>query len=297
LVTTVHATEAGRHQGWLPGELSRSLHTVEWRLTNASQRVITCSGAMKGEAQRLFDLDADRVVAVPNGIDLAQWRTTATEAGAARSRYAAAGPLLVHTGRLEWEKGMHTVLAAMPTLRRRLPGVRLVVAGRGGKEAELNAEARRLRLGRAVQFVGWLPEGELHAVVAAADVAIVPSRYEPFGLVALEAAALGTAVIVSDTGGLAEFADDGRRALLFPPGDHRALADAVCRALADADGTRSRVRAARESLEQQYSWPRVARLTDAVYDAAIADGSGPGPRPVRAYSPPPAGTRVLPAVG
>jgi glycogen(starch) synthase len=75
---------------------------------------------------------------------------------AARSRWAGAGPLLLFSGRLEYEKGVHTILDAMGRLRRRHPGVRLVVAGRGSQESALRAQARRLRLGgRRVSWDGW----------------------------------------------------------------------------------------------------------------------------------------------
>ncbi len=297
LVTTVHATEAGRHSGWLPNELSRSLHSVEWWLTHCSQRVITCSRSMKREVEQLFDLDPERVIAVPNGIDLAEWRTTPAARRRARARHAGEGPLLVHTGRLEWEKGLHTLLDAMPTLRRRLPGVRLVVAGRGSKEGEVKAQAKRLRLGRSVEFLGWLPEDELHALVAAADVAVVPSRYEPFGLVALEAAALGTPVVVSACGGLAEIADDGRMALTFPPGDHKALAAAVCDAVRDTAASRRRAGHAEQRLREVYPWRRVAALTREVYEAAVADWADRGAPEVTVPPAPPAGSQLISGSG
>ena len=160
LVATVHATEAGRHQGWLPGPLNKAVHTVEWWLTFEARRVITCSSHMRWEVTRLFDLPPDSVDVIPNGIDLERWDVDAARSSAGRaSTYASDGPLLVFTGRLEWEKGCHTLLDALPRLRRRHPGLRLVVAGEGSQGADLRAHARRLRLGRSVAFLGLGPAG------------------------------------------------------------------------------------------------------------------------------------------
>jgi glycogen(starch) synthase len=272
LVATMHATEAGRHQGWLPTPLSKAIHTVEWWLTFAARRVITCSSHMRWEVTRLFDLPPDSVDVVPNGIDLDSWRVDEGAALAARTAYAAGdGPLLAYTGRLEYEKGVHTLLRAMPRLRRRHPGLRLVVAGTGTHEAELHALAKQLRLGRSVRFVGFLDADELAALAAAADAAIVPSIYEPFGIVALEASAAGTPLVVADTGGLREIVEHGITGLRFPPGDVAALADAVSAVLSDEVLARRLVRDARRVLVEDFSWSRVAERVADVYTRAVRE--------------------------
>ena len=231
LVATVHATEAGRHQGWLPGPVNRTIHSVERWLTVEARRVITCSAYMRWEVTRLFDPPAAKVDVVPNGVDAARWRVGPDRVAAARRRWAADGPLVAYCGRLVHEKGVQDLLAAVPRLRRRHPGLRVVVAGTGPAETELRQQARSLRLGRSVVFAGFVPDADMAALVAAADCAVVPSRYEPFGMVALEAAAAGTPVVAADVGGLAEIVADGRVGVRFPAGDPVALADAVGRLL------------------------------------------------------------------
>ncbi len=272
LVSTTHATEAGRHQGWLPTDLSRSIHSVEWWLAHEATRTIVCSEHMRGEVVTLFDADPAQIDVIPNGIDLRRW-TAPTGVAAARRRWQPDpdAPLVVFSGRLEWEKGVHTLLAAVPALRRRFPGLRVVVGGRGGQAEALAAQARESRLGRSVVFSGFLPEDDLTALVAAADVSVTPSVYEPFGLVALEAAALGTPVVVAATGGLAEFVRDGVTGRTFPPGDHRVLADVLTEVLRDPAGRRAQAAAARERLRDSHGWPLIATSTASVYEQATAE--------------------------
>jgi glycogen synthase len=270
LVATIHATEAGRHQGWLPGPMNKAIHSVEWWLTYEARRVLTCSSYMRWEVTRLFDLPPDKVDVVPNGVALDRWRAEPDRVAEVRVRVAGpgAGPLVVFAGRLVYEKGVHDLLRAMPRLRRRHPGIRLVVAGEGPHDEALRAQARSLRLGRSVVFTGFLPEEDLAALAAAADCAVVPSLYEPFGLVALEAAAAGTPLVVADVGGLREFVEHGSTGLRFTPGDHAGLADAVSAVLSDEVLARRLTRRARAVLESRHSWARIAEQVAATYARA-----------------------------
>lgn len=268
-VTTMHATEAGRHQGWLPTELSRTIHSVEWWTTYQARRVITCSEHMRWEVQRLFDPPRDKTVVIPNGIAPKRVQMRSATRAAVRSGYDL--PLLVFSGRLEWEKGVHTLIDALPRIRRRIGSFHLVIAGRGSTDDQLRAQVVAKRVKSRVSFVGWLPERELQDLVGAADLVIVPSLYEPFGMVALEAAALGTPLIVSGAGGLAELVTDGVSGRVFPAGDPGALADAIIRALQDPATTTRMARTARTRALRDYGWPVIADRTVQVYVDAIEE--------------------------
>ncbi len=268
LVATIHATESGRNQGWLSKPLNEAIHSVERWLTHQAAAVITCSGAMHAEVTRLFELPSGQVTVVPNGIDPARWRVTPAARAAARARVADSGPLLVFAGRLVHEKGVQTVLDSLPRLRRDHPGLRLVVAGVGGYQSQLQARARGLRVVRAIEWAGFVPEQELAPMLAAADVAIMPSLYEPFGIVALEVSAARTALVVAETGGLCDLISSGVAAGSFPAGDATALAAAVSTILADpAASKRATARAARV-IRRDYTWHAVAGHTAAVYRRA-----------------------------
>jgi glycogen(starch) synthase len=264
VVATVHATEAGRHQGWLPAPLNRAVHSVERWLVHEADRVITCSTFMRDEVARLFGVD--HVQVVPNGLDADAWRAPARARLAARARYAGDGPLLVIAARLVHEKGVQVALAAMPRLRRDFPGIRLVVAGTGPLAGELRAQSRSL--GDAVRWAGFVPERELAALLGGADAVLVPSLYEPFGLVALEAAAAAAPLAVADTGGLRDLDFAGAR---FAPDDPGALADAVTELLADRPAARRLASRAQRRVRRDYSWAAVAERTANVY----AEAAGP----------------------
>lgn len=268
LVATIHATEAGRHQGWLPGDTSEAVHAIEHWLVHQSDRVITCSQHMRWEVERLFGTESDHVDVVANGVDLARWKARRSDVDRIRDDYSPTGPLVVFCGRLAWEKGVHTLIDALPRLRRRLPGLRVVIAGRGVAAESLAQAAKERRVAGIVRFTGWLPETDLHALMAAADVLVIPSIYEPFGLVALEGAALGAPLVVASTGGLAEFVHDGETGRTFTAGDPHDLARAVTEAISSPEESRAMAARARRVLKDSYQWARLASETDDTYERA-----------------------------
>ncbi|HKC26559.1 MAG TPA: glycosyltransferase family 4 protein [Jatrophihabitans sp.] len=276
LVATLHASEAGRHQGWLPRPLNLAIHSVERWLAQRADAVITCSTTMQHEVSQLFELPAHHVCVIPNGIDATRWTTTARAKRAARDRFATESPLLVFAGRLVHEKGVQTLLRAIRPLREAHAGLRLVVAGAGVHEDALRAQARRLRIARSVEWLGFVPEADLPALLGAADAVVVPSLYEPFGIVALEAAVAATPLVVAETGGLRDLAAASVAAASFPAGDAEALASAVGKVLIDPAAARRTAARAARSVRRDFTWSAVARQTVDVYRrAAVTAPGGP----------------------
>ncbi|MBM7086961.1 glycosyltransferase family 4 protein [Micromonospora humidisoli] len=270
LVSTIHATEAGRHQGWLPGEMNRTIHGVEQWLAAESGRVIVCSGYMRDEVNALFDVPIGRVDVVPNGVEPHRWKVPASAVTSARARFAGDGPLVTFAGRLVYEKGVQHLLAGLPRLRERHPGLRAVIVGDGPYKAELEAEVHRLGLGGTVAMPGFLGGTDLPAVMAASDCFAVPSIYEPFGMVALEGAAAGAPLAVSETGGLAEIVEPGVTGVTFAPEDPADLTEAVHALLSDRERARVLARRARAMVHEQYGWSAIAARTATAYASAIA---------------------------
>jgi glycogen(starch) synthase len=269
LVATIHATESGRHQGYLPHAHNRTIDGIERWLAHEAVRVIVCSQYMRREVVRQFDVPAERIDVVHNGVDVLRWYARPRAVAAARLRFAAPGaPLVSFAGRLVYEKGVQHLIAAVPQLRERHPGLRVVVAGDGPYRRELEAMA-----GPEVTFAGFLTGHNLTALMGASDCYVVPSIYEPFGMVALEAAAAGTPVAVSATGGLAEIIEHGVTGVRFTPQDPASLAESVGAVLTDRDYARRLARLGRRRVREDFAWPAIAADTVAAYTAAGADGN------------------------
>jgi glycogen synthase len=266
-LVTVHATEYGRHQGWVDKHPQSHIHAVELRMAREADRVITCSHYMRGQVCDVFGVPSRRVTVIPNGIDPSD---LVPVADLPRLRAGFAAPedkLVLLVGRLVYEKGFHLALDALPGLIRRLGRVRFLVAGSGTAEAELKAQAERLGLMEHGTFVGWTGDDVLHSLYRIADLCVVPSIYEPFGLVALEAMASGCPCIVADTGGLREVVPAGRRVgLRFRARSARSLAIMAERLLTD-DALRARLVAEASEHVLGFDWADVARQTAVVYDS------------------------------
>ncbi len=271
LVTTIHATEHGRHQGWVDKHPQSYIHGVERWISNRSDRVIACSAYMREQIADIFAVGEAHVAVIPNGIDPDDLPVVERgELERLRGEFAASEERLVLLiGRLVYEKGFQVALEAMPALIERVPGTRFLVAGSGTHERELKDQATALGLMEHGTFLGWIGDDVLHQLYRIADVCVVPSIYEPFGLVALEAMASGCPCIVADTGGLREVVPHGEVGLRFRTRDPDALGLMMERVLTD-DGLRERLVAEASEHVLLFDWNDVARRTAEVYEELIA---------------------------
>ncbi|MFT3661627.1 MAG: glycosyltransferase family 4 protein [Gordonia sp. (in: high G+C Gram-positive bacteria)] len=279
LVATLHATEAGRHSGWVSGHVNRQVHSVEWWLANSADALITCSSSMRDEVTELFGGGADGsselapVTVIHNGIDLTAWSFA--------ERPVDAGPAeLLFAGRLEYEKGIQDLLAALPAIRRSHPGTTLTVAGEGTQLDWLTGLTVKHRVKGAVRFAGRQDHDGLVTLMHRCAAIVLPSRYEPFGIIALEAAATGIPLVTSTAGGLGEAVIDGETGTTFPPADVAALTAAVRTTLDDPAAAAARARRARAVLTEEFTWPVIADRTAAVYGSATRRTPRPLARPV-----------------
>jgi glycogen(starch) synthase len=263
-VVTIHATEYGRHQGWVDKHPQSHIHGVEtWMATNADA-VITCSHYMRDHVADIYGLDEGRVAVIPNGIDPLDLQPV-EDLDALRARFAAPQERLVLlVGRLVYEKGFQIALEALPGVIERLGKVRFLVAGSGTAEAELRAQAEALGLAEHGTFLGWIGDDVLHSLYRIADLTVVPSIYEPFGLVALEAMASGCPCIVADTGGLREVVPNEQVGLRFESRDPVSLAGMMERVLSD-DALRDRLVAEASEHVLRFDWADIARQTAEIY--------------------------------
>lgn len=266
LIATIHATEYGRYGG-LFNDLQRRISDIEWWLAYEAWRVICCSRAMHGELQRIFQVPSDKLSIIPNGISIETPTARREEIKAVRRRYGAADDerLLFFVGRLVHEKGVDVLLRALPFVLASHPSTLLVVAGKGPERDRLGALANDLGVAARVRFAGHISDEERNTLYQAAEAAVFPSRYEPFGIVALEAMAFGAPVVAARAGGLAEVVEHGRTGLLFQPGDPKSLAEQIITLLDSPSLGQSMVQRARQVVAERYSWSHVADETLAVY--------------------------------
>ena len=259
LLATFHSSERGRSaqpsQARLPNP---EIQALERQLFLGAHRRLAPSVAMAREIAANYG--NRRTLVVPNGVDLP---TPAPEARRVPGR-------ILFVGRLVREKGLEHLLQSLATVRAALPEAHLAIVGAGPEQPALLRQVRRLQLDASVEFLGQLPPDAVAQQRATAQVAVVPSNYEPFGLVALEAMAWGIPLVASDVGGLREFTEDV--AILVPPANAAALAQALLRVLSDA---RLRQDLAWRGIERarDYTWDRCADLTAAVYGDVLQEQS------------------------
>ncbi len=275
-VATIHATEYGRHQGWVDKHPQSYIHGVERWMANRAERVITCSAYMREHVADIYGLEESRIEVIPNGIDPSEL-VPVDDLDTLRARFAEPDErLILLVGRLVYEKGFQLALEALPGLIERLGNVRFLVAGSGTAEADLKRQASELGLDDHGMFLGWIGDDVLHSLYRIADLTVVPSLYEPFGLVALEAMASGCPCIVADTGGLREIVPaDDRVGLRFNGGDPEHLATMVERLLTD-EPLRDRLVAEASEHVLSFDWADVARQTAALYAEAVEADSRVG---------------------
>jgi glycogen synthase len=272
LVSTIHATEFGRHQGWVDKHPQSYIHGVERWITNRAERVIVCSFYMREQVAEIFGVPDERISVIWNGIDPDDLQPHPDpELERLRAQFATPDEKLVLLiGRLVYEKGFQLALEAMPVLRERHPEARFLVAGSGTHEEELRRQADELVLSDHGTFLGWMGDDVLHSLYRIADVCVVPSIYEPFGLVALEAMASGCPCIVADTGGLREVVPHEQAGLRFTARDPQSLVDAVERVFSDHDLRERLIADAREHV-LRFDWADVAERTAEVYAGLVGD--------------------------
>ncbi|MGH7538869.1 MAG: glycosyltransferase family 4 protein [Gemmatimonadales bacterium] len=207
---------------------------------------------------------ATRVQVVPLGTDPKQFRPGIDPGPARRALGLEGGPWILTVARLEWHKGIDTVIRALPAVRAAHPGVRYAVAGVGPRREELERLAGQGGVRHALKFLGFVPDEQLPALYNAADLYVGASRYhellaEGFGISLVEASASGIAVVGGRSGGVPDAVRDGETGILVDPEDPGAVAAAITRLLGDDTLRRRLGVAGRRAVETYYNWDRVVR--------------------------------------
>jgi glycosyltransferase involved in cell wall biosynthesis len=232
---------------------------LERAQTERSDGILACSHALLDWARRLWDIDGVPSAVVPNFIDLDRTRGQARAHGPPPG-WPQRGPVVGFAGRLERRKGVHTLVDAMRSVWGQRPEVELALMGSdtwdGGRVSDQLRKAARPHADR-VHLLGHQHSGPLLAGLARADIVALPSVWEAFGIVALEAMAVGRPVVVTSDSGFEEFVRAGRDGLIVPPRDAEALAEALRRLLDDA-ALRQRLGSSAASRAEQFTATAIA---------------------------------------
>ena len=268
LIATIHATESGRNSG-IHDDTQRYINDTEWMLTYESSEVIVNSNFMKGHIQGLFGLPFEKINVIPNGINLTNF-TGIERDYEFRRKYALDNEkIILYMGRLVYEKGVQHLISAMPKILNGYNDAKLVIAGKGGMMDELKAQAEALGLGNKVYFTGYLDSKQVQKMYKCADIAVFPSTYEPFGIVALEAMLAGVPTVVSDVGGLNEIVEHGVTGMKSYAGNSNSIADSILALLYDHALAATVSKNAKAKVKELYNWNKIAQDTHFVYQKAI----------------------------
>ena len=268
IISTIHATEAGRNSG-IHDDVQRYINDTEWLLTYESSEVIVNSNYMKRELQRLFGLPFEKINVIPNGINLTNFNGIERDYDFRRKYAMDNEKIILYIGRLVYEKGIQHLLAAMPKIINGYNDTKLIIGGKGGMYDELKEQAKALGIENKVYFTGYLSSKEVQKMYKCADIAVFPSTYEPFGIVALEAMLAGVPTVVSDIGGLDEIVDHGINGMKSYAGNSNSIADSVLALLYNHQLCDNIVKNAKTKVKKEFNWEKITQETYFIYEKAI----------------------------
>ena len=251
-------------------ETSRTLRASLRRALARAAAVTACSSYTLEDAERRFGLPAGRGQVIPNGVELDDGQASPVQPAALADR-----PYVLALGRVVMKKGFDLLLEAFATMGGDRSSVDLVIAGTGGALDDLRRRADQLGVSDRVHFVGRLDRDEVAGAMAGAELFVMPSRLEPFGIVILEAWRAGTAVMATTRGGPPELIHDGQDGVLVDPFDRAGFTAALEHLLGDDRFRRSVAEAGRARVAS-FAWPAIAQRYRQVYASVSATAPAPG---------------------
>ncbi|RMF00740.1 MAG: glycosyltransferase family 1 protein [Chloroflexi bacterium] len=249
-----------------PAELAAPVRLMgEAHAARVADILVAATPAEESQLVELYGADPAKIEVIPPGVDLSRFEPIRPCVARRRLGLPANKRLVLFVGRIEPLKGVDSLLQATAILKERQPdlmtGVRVGIIG--GNPAAPDAELARLQtlhaqlqLDSTAEFLGAKDQSLLPDYYAAADLVVMPSRYESFGMVALEAMAVGTPVIASRVGGLAHLVQNGQTGYLTPPNCPQALAERMWQVLSDAD-LRARLGQQAREHARRFEWSQV----------------------------------------
>ena len=258
----------------------------EYRVLEIADRIIAATLAEEAQLQFLYHADQDKIVIIPPGVDTSHFYPIPADEAKCAIGVPEQDQMLLYVGRIEPLKGVDTLIRALAHLRdsglaSRYPHYLAVIGGdpddktraMNSEMARLQALSHELGLDDLVLFLGKRSQTSLPYYYSAADVLVMPSHYESFGMVALEAMACGTPVVASQVGGLAFLIQDGVTGFVVPGGDTLALSERLAQIISQP-GLRKRLGEQAAAYAQEYAWEKItSRILD-LYDEVLGVTAG-----------------------
>lgn len=245
---------------------------IERRTLAAADAVVSASDAERGQISRLYGVPLQKIVGIPCGVDLEQFRPLEDGALRKKLKVGPEDPVILFVGRIEPLKGIDTLLQAVAAIEER-DSLQVWIVGGDKRSAPQRRRlldlSQELGIADVVRFLGSVPHAQLPEYYSAADVCVVPSYYESFGMVALESLACGTPVIASRVGGLQTTVRDGENGYLVSWRCPEPFAEKIEVLLGNPGLRRSFSQAARAGVAP-FSWKVVTDQTVELYDSLIA---------------------------
>jgi glycogen(starch) synthase len=261
MVSTLHSLEF-RRSGGIDTPENKMVDSLEWWATYESSIVIVCSQSMRQDTISHFHVPADKLRVIPIGIDPSRFKNRNVDRNRVRQKYGI-GPdekLVLFVGRLTNQKGCEYLIRAIPYVTRFF-NVKLLIAGEGYLKGELESIAVASGVRSRTIFAGYVGDDDLTNLFLSSDLMVVPSVYEPFGVVALEAMAAGLPVVASNVDGLAEIINHEENGILVFARDSSSIAWGISRILSDPENTQRMTQNAFGDIESRFSWKAVATDT------------------------------------
>jgi glycosyltransferase involved in cell wall biosynthesis len=273
LLATMHSTEIGRRNG-IHFDYERMIHETEAWLTYEAWRVICCSDYMVSHVRWAFGLPQDKLVMVPNGVDPEAYATTKDDdLGRFRSKFALPEEkIILFVGRLVHEKGVHVLVNAVPKVLEKV-NAKFIIVGNGYMKEQLSSIVKNMGFAHKVMFTGFVDDETLKKLQKCADVSVVPSLFEPFGIVVLEAMAARSPVVVSDTGGLSEIVEHDVTGVKVYADNPESLAWGITRVLTDDSYANWLRNNAYKRIQEKYNWNKIAQQTKTIYNNVLTECS------------------------
>lgn len=266
IIATIHATEHGRNGG-IYTELQKKISHKEWELTFEASKVIVCSEYMKEEVVQIFQLPAEKIVMIRNGVDIEA--VTGTKSNW-KQKYGTNKDIFIFSvGRIVQEKGFQTIIDGAPLVLKEIPNVKFIIAGKGPLLSYFQKQVKEKGLETCIYFIGFIEDQLRNEIFHDCDICLFPSYYEPFGIVALEGMIAGKPTIVSETGGLAEIITHEETGLTIYPKNAQSLATQVIKCIKNKDLSKKIAENGKRLAITEYSWNSIAIQTKAVYEASV----------------------------